>query len=185
MKNGSKFNKEMERYYDKQKGRYSDRVDGSKSYDSNMYVDDNGRHIIELSYDGKVRFKAEYELIGMYNVANSMWYWGWAIDLIDKSLVESSRKMLDFPKFIKENYSMFTSEEADDLYFKTSTANFYTDQKNIEKILKLTLFQLKADWFITVCHGRDDTKKTCEVKTNDPSQFRTEYLLIKKLLTLG
>ena len=78
MKTGSKFSKEVERYYDKQKSRYSDKIDGSKAYDSNMYVDDNGRHVVELVYGGKVRFKAEYELIGMYNVANSMWYWGWA-----------------------------------------------------------------------------------------------------------
>lgn len=184
MKTNKKFNKKVDSYYDQQKTKYSNIIDLSKPYNSNMYVDDNGNHIIELIYDGKIKIKAEYELIGMYNISNSMWYWGWAIDLIDKSLIKSVTEMKEFPEFIKENFKLFGNKEAEDLYFKTDTASFYTDHENIEKILKLTLYQLKSDWYLTICHGRDNNKKTCDGKSIDKSDFRIEYLLIKKILTL-
>ena len=156
MKDTSKFNNKVQNYYEKQQREYSKKFDLSKSYASKTYVDNNGNHIIELIHDNKVKLKAEYELIGMYNITNSMWYWGWAIDLADKNLIKTSRKMRDFPDFIKRNMDKFSPKESEDLFFKTDMANYYTDTNEIDKLIKVVLYYLNAGWYLTLCHGRND-----------------------------
>jgi len=191
MKDTSEFNNMMEQYYKQQKEKHSDKIDLSKSYESNLYVDDNGRHIVELIYNNKVKFKAEYELIGFYNIINSMWYWAWSIDLIDRKLAESSKKMRDFPNFIKNNMDKFNQKESEDLHFKTDMPNFFIDIDSINKLIKLTLYYLKQDWYVILCHGRNGNINTCMNNTTDTlkkekeTKLRLEYLLIKKILTVG
>ena len=186
MKNTSNFNKEINRYYEKQEKDYSKKFDLTKSYASNTYIDNNGNHIIELIHDNKVKLKAEYELIGMYNIINSMWYWGWSIDLADRNLVKTSKKITEFPEYIKKNMDKFDLKESEDLHFKTSMASFYTDISAIDKLIKTFLYYLNAGWYLTLCHGRNNSDiNTCSSNVDKKSQLRIEYLVIKKILTLG
>ncbi len=65
-------------------------------------------------------------------------------------------------------------------------ANYYTDTNTIDKLIKVVLYYLKVGWYLTLCHGRDGKGTSiCSSNTDKKSQLRIEYLMIKKILTLG
>jgi hypothetical protein len=133
MKSNSNFYKQVQKYYEKKSDNFSKKVDLTKFYDSETYVDKNNKHILELKNGNKTIMKAEYELLGFYNIINSSWYWGYASELVDRSIIKDSKKIRDFPKYVKDNYEDFDKREAEDLYFKTSSPSFFMNVKSIEK----------------------------------------------------
>ncbi len=185
----SKFTNRIEKYYKAKKDTYSKKVDLLKSYNTKFSVDDDNNHIIELLDDsGNTVLKAYYDLIGFYNLSNSVWYWGWNIDLADKKLTSATLKISEFPKYIKKNYKEFQPVEAEDYHFRTSMGNFYTSLDKIHNLIKLAMFILKGEWYIAVCSGRDGKTTTCDPGFNAELEkspiIRFEYLLIKKILKI-
>ncbi len=181
----SEFKKKIEKYYQEKKDKYSAKINLSKKYDANTYSKD-GTHILELLYDGDIILKAEYELLGFYNITNSMWYWGWGTEMVDRSLVKSSEKMKDFPDYILKHLKDFDNKEAEDLHFKTDFPSFFVNVDNIEMLLKLGLYYLNLDWYITLCTGRDGNSSTCEsLDSSKKDNMRFEYLIIKRVVSLG
>ena len=155
-----------------------------------MSVDSQGNHIIELiNTKGKTVLKAQYDLIGFYNLSNSVWYWAWNIDLADKKLTKASIKMKEFPDYIKKNYKDFTPIEAEDYYFRTEMGNFYTNLENIHNLIKLTMYYMNSIWYIAVCSGKDGKSHTCDPNFNPELNkspiIRFEYYMIKKILQMG
>lgn len=166
----------VDRYYDKMKSEIQ--LDLTKSYTSKFYKDSNNKHTVELlSKDGTV-FKAHYDTVGVYNLANSVWYWGWNIDLIDKKLVHKSIKK--FPQYIKDNYKEFTKEQAEDYSFRTSTGNFITTPKRVTDLVKLALYLQKGVWHLAVCRGVDGSARVCN--KDSQNSVSLEYIIIKRVL---
>jgi hypothetical protein len=184
----SKFSDRVNKYYENKKKDYAKLIDMGKSYDSKTYKK-NDKHIIELKHGGKLIFKAEYQLLGFYNIINSSWYWGYASELSDRSLIQTSISMKSFGEYIKKNLDDFEPVQADDLYFKTSTNSFFSNLDNISQLVKTSMYNLKKDWFITLCHGRNGKVNSCDPNLNKnkskSNNMRFEYLLINKVLSIG
>jgi hypothetical protein len=179
------FSNKVEKYFDNKKKDIIDSLDPSYNYDYKFSTDKNNNSIVEVLKNGKLVIKAEYELLGLYNLFNSVWYWGYGLDLVNRDLVKISKSIKDFSKTIKKNYNDFDKKEAEILYFRTNNNNFYTAKKNIENIVKLGLYITKSIWFLPVCYNNDNIPVSCEKISNDGSIKNLEYLIIKKIIQYG
>jgi hypothetical protein len=187
----SKFNKKINHYYEHKEKKISKILDLNDNFQCLTYTDNNGNHILELIKNDKLILKAEYQLIGFYNIINSLWYWGWGIDMVDRSLVKDVEKIKTFPNYIKNNMNIFDHKEVEKLHFRTENSSFFMDIKKVIELIKLAIYYLNVEWYATVCYGRDGTKSTCKIlsetenKKSKDNILRFEYLLIKKILTIG
>lgn len=130
-------------------------------------------------YDGnKLIIKAVYELIGSYNIYNSVWYWAHNIQLIDRSIAMNKTLLDEYAKKIKGK----TSED-DKMHFYATNSSFYLSHKNLMDPIKLGLYLTKGLYYIPICYGKDDF--TCYAKKPDKKSLkRIEYLAIKKIIYL-
>lgn len=156
-------------------------IDLNKNYKFKFHKDRSGNHIVELFDGDKSVLKGEFQLIGMYNLINSIWYWGWSIDFVDKQLTQTVKKVKQFPHEIKENFDKFDPVEADELHFLTSNGSFYTNSKRVDFLGKLAQYLMDGEMVISLCNERDGT--TCSIdKGKKESLSRIEYILITKIL---
>lgn len=179
------FYDKVEKYYQKSMKRVEKNLDPQKNYNYKFYVDHHNKNIVEIFEGEKFVLKAEYDLAGIYNFYNSVWYWGWNIDVVNRTLVDRSKVIKEFSNYLKKNYEKFDGVEAEELYFRTSNGNFFTSKKNIAKIVKLALYLTKSLWFLPVCYGKDDIVQKCTIIENDDRIKKLEYLLIRKIIQVG
>ena len=179
------LSEKSQEYFNKMQTEIVKRFDPDKKYIYNLQKDHMDNNTIEL-YDENKNFvlKAEYELIGIHNIFNSVWYWGWNIHLVDSALTKKSKNIKHISKDIKNNYSNYDPKEADEYYYITKNGNFYTSSDNIMKLVKLAMFINKGLWYIPICHGKDNTTctKINKNKDKDLSIKRVEYLMITKII---
>ena len=147
--------------YNLLKENISKKIDITKNYD---YVFEN--NIVELYLDDKLKLKAEYNIIGMYNIPMSVWYWGWNIAFVNKKLLESIKPIKAFETILNKDYAKFDKIEAEELHYLVSNDNFYVSGKNVDKIIKLALYLTKAIWYFPIKKESD----------------KVEYILITKIL---
>lgn len=161
----------MEDYYKSQKELIKKKYDTEKNY--TYQINEN---IIELHDKDKLVLRAEYQLIGIYNIISSIWVWGWNIQFVNKNLISLSEKIKEFPeKLMKEKNN---SREIDDLYYITSNGNFYTSPNNVEKIAKFALHYLEGKWIFPICYGQNNV--SCI--NQDDNIKRMEYIMLTKII---
>jgi hypothetical protein len=174
-KNNNSFIDEMNKYYESQETNIHKIMDVDKNYDYVFSENESGKSIVEIYDNQKLKLKAEYSVIGLYNVSLSVWYWGWNIQFINRNLVKKSNRAKKFSKLLKNDYKQLNIDKynAEELYYVTSQGNFYISLKNIDKIIKLILYLTRAIWYF-------------EVKFIDKNQQdridKIEYILIEKIL---
>ena len=175
----SKLDESIEKYFNDKQKEISKKIDPNKNYIYRLQQDDSGNFYIELYDNDKLVLKAEYELIGIYNMFNSIWYWAHNIQFINRHLAKESKKIKEFSKELKDNYEKYDPIEADTYYYISKNGNFYTSSDNVIKMIKLMLYVCKGLWYIPVCAGKDNV--TCTINKNKSSIKRMEYLIIKKI----
>lgn len=179
------FSNKVDKYFNIKKKDIIDIIDPNYNYDYKFSTDKDNNAIVEVLKNNKLVIKAEYELLGLYNLFNSVWYWGFGLDLVNRDLVKGSKSIKEFSKIIKKNYEDFDKKEAEILYFRTNNNNFYTSKKNIDNIVKLGLYITKSKWFLPVCYNNDNIPISCEKISSNGSIKRLEYLIIKKIIQYG
>ncbi len=127
--------------------------------------------LIEVYLDNKFILKAEYCVLGLYNIQLSMWYWSWNIAFINKKLIELPvKKIKNFISIIDDNYDKFDKVDVESLHYLISNDNFYISNSNIDKIIKLSLYLTKSIWYFPI-----------KQNDNDESN-QLQYILITKIL---
>ena len=180
----------INKYYNKNKKSIVGKYNPNENYSYKFTLDENNNSIVKLYKNKKPVLDAIYDIAGIYNLYNSVWYWGFNIDRVNRKLVERSKVIKKFPKYIKEHPSEFTNRTRDELLFRTNNGNFHTSIDNIKLLIKLILYLTKSIWYIPICYGKDDTTFVCNnnLKKNiDNKDFhikRLEYILIKKLIKI-
>ena len=182
-----KFNK----YFEQNKEKIAKKFDPNKNYKYKFYKDNNNNHVVQLrDNDNLIVVEAIYDIAGIYNMYNSIWYWGWNIDTVDKQLIKRSEKVKEFAKYIKTHPEKFTHMERDKLYYWSNNGNFYTSTNNVLHLIKLILYLTKSIWYLPICYGKDSsTQILCETnllnKVNKQQKIaRLEYILIKKIIKI-
>ncbi|AYV82021.1 MAG: hypothetical protein Homavirus2_25 [Homavirus sp.] len=169
----------IDKYFNEKKKEISERFDPDKNYSYKLQKDDNGAFYIELYDDNKLILKAEYDLMGMYNMFNSVWYWAHNIQFIDRNMAKKSQEIKGFAKELKENYDNYDSVELEAYYYMCKNGNFYASSNNVLKMVKLMLYVTNGLWYIPICAGKDNV--TCMTNKTKSSIKRMEYLMIKKI----
>ncbi|CAH6421595.1 Hypothetical protein KVN_LOCUS366 [uncultured virus] len=185
-----KFSSEIDKFFETKKNYIDQFIDLDNNFDFKFSKNNNGKNIIEINdINKKLILKAEFQVVGIYNLINSVWYWGSNIQFIDKNLVTS---VIEFKKKLKEkllndnNYIFENQKEKDEMFFYVSNENFFISPKNIMKLIKITLFYTKSIWFFTIYYGKDGN--SCLIDS-DKEKFETikrlEYIIITKIIQIG
>lgn len=163
--NNEKFYTNVNNYFNEAKEQISKKIDVNKNYE---YVfDDNDINIVEIYLNDKLKLKAEYNIMGLYNIPLSMWYWSWDIAFVNKNLIKDVIKIKEFVNVIDKEYNKFSKIEAEELHYVISNGMFYISGDNIDKIIKLALYLTKAIWYFPIKFEQMD---------------KIEYILITKIL---
>jgi len=175
--------KDIAEYIKKQEKLVRKIYDPNKTYRYQFSKDNNGKHIIELFSNNQLIIKAEYEIGGVYNLTNSVWYWGHTLEYIDRSLVKSSDKIKTVADIVKKEQKTFDKVDADYFYFISTNGNFYTTLKNTNSLIQVAVYLSESYWYIPICYGNEETTYIfSEDKPIEPNTLRIEYLLIKKII---
>lgn len=176
----------IDKYYEKKNNEISKYIDLTKNYRFKFIIKDNSKYYIDI-YDidtNKKLLRATFDLIGVYNLFNSVWYWGWNIDMVDKKLVRKSLEIKRYSNYIKNNFDNFDPIYAEEMYYKLINGNFYTSTDNIDRLIKLSMYVLKGLWILPICNGKNNT--ICSFYNNknhlQKEQLnRIEYIMLTKI----
>lgn len=169
------YNQAVE-YYNKISVDISKKIQLDQNYTFN-FVEENNMHIVEIFIDDKLKIKAEYNIVGLYNIPLSMWYWSWNIAFLNKKLYKELDKIRNFAKTLNNNFDQYDSKEAEELHYLLANDNYYISSGNIDRLIKVILYITKGLWIFPLNH--DD-------KSTSPEHLdRIEYILITKILQIN
>ncbi len=180
----SSFYDKIEKYHSKQKKNIRKKFDFDKNYKYKFTKDKHNNHIIEVYNNDRLELKAKYEIIGLYNLINSVWYWAWNISSVNRALTKESQKVHELAKDIKDNYKKYLPDEADELHYISTNGNFFMTYDNIIKLIKLILYLSKSEWYLFLAHNKNDTTIQSQNAKNSDLQ-RMEYILLKQIIQFG
>src|SRR5690606_7475081 len=95
----------ISRYYDDMFDTVKDMYDPDKKYNYVLSKDPADRNIVAVIDDNnQVIFKGIYQVIGIYNFFNSVWYWGYNVQFVDRALTEGVKVVKQLVPFLFDNY---------------------------------------------------------------------------------
>ena len=169
------FFEKINKYYDNLKNDISKKIDIGKDYSFERY-EENKNQLVNIFLDEKLILKAEYNVIGMYNIPLSIWYWGWNIAFLNKDLIKDLQMVSDFLNLLDKNYQDFDAKEADLLYYFLSNPNFYITNDKIDEIIKLVLYLTKTIWFFPIKYINKNNNISID------QLDKIEYIVIRRIL---
>ena len=130
-------------------------LDNKNNYEFTFSQNDNTQ-IVEVYLNDKFILKAEYVILGLYNIQLSVWYWCWNIAFVNKKSIElSTDKIKTFINTLEDNYDKFNKHDAEVIHYLLSNDNFYISNDNINKIIKLSLYLTKSIWYFPIKQNSD------------------------------
>jgi len=174
-------NKKITSYFEKKSAAIPFNPDGNYRY---IFSDDhNGDHLIEIinKDTDKLVIKARYSIIGMYNFYNSIWYWGYGIQLANKNAGDKSKVVLNVVDDIKRNLKKY--DDPDTLHYIASNSNFYCSTKNIPMVVQLGMYVMNSEWFIEIKYDAGDNIVTIPDKKIPIKKI--EYYSIDEIINKG
>jgi len=183
-KNNSFFQK-INKYCQEANSDIHKKYDSTKNYVF-RFEDPNIVNIYESNKDdNKLIFKCEYSVVGTYNIYNSIWYWSWAIDYINKTLI--NKRLIEDVKDYKPKKNSYSYQELDEIYFYTSNNNFYLSYQNINKLTNLVLYLTKGQMIIPVKYTTDGNTISYTENNGENNNHikRLEYIMIEKVIQYG
>lgn len=170
------FYKQATDYYNNINKEMSQKIDLKQNYNFN-FIEENNKNIVEIYADKKLKLKAEYNIVGLYNIPLSIWYWSWNIAFLNKDLFTELGKIKMFSKSLDDKFDQFDTKEAEELHYLLANDNYYISSGNIEKLIKIVLYITKGLWIFPLNHS--DKKEGLEYLD------RIEYILITKILQIN
>ncbi|QKF93878.1 hypothetical protein QKU48_gp0420 [Fadolivirus algeromassiliense] len=165
-------------FYETQKAEMSKKINITKEYEY-VFVNDNDIDYVEIYLDGKLKLKGEYNIIGMYNIPLSIWYWSWNIAFVNKQLMKKIFPLKNSANDLITKYTQFNKKDADELHYILTNGNFYISGEGLDKLLKFVIYQTNGIWYFPVKH-------TVKNKNSNPAdQDKIEYILITKIIQMN
>lgn len=172
-------------YFQKIQKNIKNKLDTDKTYSYKFYENNDKKHIIEIYDNDKFVLKAEYEYIGVFNIMTSVWYWSWNINMINKDLTKSSLEVKKLGEKIMDNYTDYNPREADELYYISQNGNFFTSIDVVKKIVQLSLYLTKSDYYIPINYEIDG-KSLVGDEINKLDKFKKiDFILLKKIISFS
>ena len=152
-----------------------------------LSYDDNTKEytITIVDVNNKLIMRALYDIIGIFNIINSVWYWSYNIDMIDRNLQVSSSNIKKVPEYIVQNYKNVNSKEMDYIYYICTNGNFYvTELDNIQKMIKLCMFINNGVWYVPIVYDMNNIPEIIYSEIDLKKYSRIEYLMITQLIQI-
>jgi hypothetical protein len=145
------------KYYTDQKNFMKKHLNLDKQYTFKFSIEENtNNNIVDIYLNDKLVLKAQYCFIGIYNLLNSVWYWAWNLEYINKTLSRDIKKAVKYTKRdLIDNYSKYNPEEADEMYFYCANNNFFLSSENVDKLIKVALYVSKVLWIMPTGDGKE------------------------------
>ncbi len=179
-------------YFDDQLEKIKKVYDPNGSYSYVLSKDQSNRNIVSVlnSDNNSTVFKGTYELAGIYNFFNSVWYWAYNVQFVDREITKGVKVVKQIVQIIEENYKKVPPKDADNLHFRTSNDNYYTTLANVELNVRLAMFLMRGKWVISLL--QDGSGKSTvvnvmdkELSCKDGKLKRMEYLVITEIIQIG
>ncbi len=178
-KNKKTFYGRVDTIYKQRKLQMKKLYDLHKQYTCQLVQDANDTSIIILFDNSQSILRAEYELAGIYNPTNMIWYWGWNTDYHNRALTKTSEVTKQFAEYLRQHNTIKYSE-AEDLYFRVNNGNLYTE--DLLKMAKLSLYLTDSHWIIPIIRDNDRIITFQGDLSAVPKDGKIEILLIKRIL---
>lgn len=138
---------------------------------------DNDTKFVNI-IDKSKSIRATYRTIGIHNIVNSVWYWGWNIDFIDKNTIIKKKDFDNIISLLKQKYKQVDIIDADELYFYLTNGNFYMTKERLPNLMKVMLHTQNGEWIITVRHL---DKSIRDEDGNRPLMY-IEYIILDEFI---
>lgn len=157
--------------YNDKKLSFSKKINLADDYIYNFYNNNDSYFVDIINKSNKsIKLKAEYQIIGIYHISLSFWYWGWSLAYVNKSLISILNKIRQYDINNIHNIDKnVTSKEIEEINYYISNNNFYLHYENLIKILKLVLYLTNGLWYFPIKKGDD----------------KVEFILITKIIQLN
>lgn len=137
----------------------------AKIFDINgdlTFTFDDKNNVNIFNANGKLLLRATYDIIGIYNTQNNVWYWGWILDFVDKDRTKKTKAIRKFSHHIEDiKFSKYADQSI--IHYYTSNSHFITDIKYVIIFVKIMMYVVKTKWYFRIQH--DDTKPIYEYIT--------------------
>jgi hypothetical protein len=137
-------------------------------YDKKFYKLDE-KNLIEISKN-KNLIRSEYQIIGFYNITNSIWTWVWNNPFIEKNLGINKDVLQNYVKKLI-NSKTIDQKELEELVYYTSNEAFYISFENIGRLLQFIMYNLQSAMVVTK-------------KNDDINPSVIEFISIKDILLI-
>ena len=142
------------------------------------YVDDK----IKVSKNGKYVLIADYKILGLYNIYNSVWYWGYNVFLANKRKTVEKNKLTSFyDTFLKDMKNFDDISYLEYVNYFANNDNFYISLNKIDMVVRVGLQAFEGDWYLILCNTSNST--TC-LPNKGPGVKRLEYIIINNITLL-
>ncbi|AYV75840.1 MAG: hypothetical protein Terrestrivirus3_109 [Terrestrivirus sp.] len=125
-------------------------VDDTKQYDlifNNNDGNDDNDFIVDVFNNNKHILKGHYEILGLYNVSSSIWYWSFSSHF-EKNLTKMTKKVKKFHLELLNNTHM-DSRELEQYMFYSNNCPFFILYKNLINLIKFGLYVTKSKWIFS------------------------------------
>tara|TARA_B100002019_G_C21132976_1_gene529220 strand:+ start:36 stop:590 length:555 start_codon:yes stop_codon:yes gene_type:complete len=180
-KNKNIFLNNINKYYKEKKEKINKIFDLKQQLKYNFtYNRDKNIHIVEIyNKNNKLIFQSNYDIVGLYNIVRSVWYWGYNISMVDQQLIKKSRNILNISKDIIKNYSKYNSKDIDIYHYYSNNGNFMIKSSNIPNIIKLGLYSMEGEWVLPIRKGLDELDSNINDRTFDTIEYISIYNISK------
>ena len=126
------------------------------------------QHLVDLFIKKKHILRAEYEVLGTYNLINSIWIWAWNTNQIEKKLTLYSSQIKSYSENLTEKNTN-SNPKIEELIYYGTTGSMFISYKNLEKFLKFCKIVINKNNIIP--HT---------IEPNNPKII--EYIIIKNII---
>jgi len=164
------FYAQVDAFYNKLKLKFDKFLDTTDTTLEYKYVFSKHSPNVSIYLGDKLKLKAEYSIIGTYNIGTSIWYWAWNMAFINHSLTTDVIKL----KTYNIQDLKLQSKEHEKVDYLLTNGYFYISSKNIAKLIKIVTYILKPLWILPI--------KTKSANDNDQNVIK--YIMINKILEI-
>lgn len=150
--------------YKKKEKEFNEKLDISKNY-KYIFAEDN---IVKLYLGTQLVLTASYCLLGRYNLYNSIWYWGYGLFLVNKSLSVEKKTLKQFNKNLLKKILKKTDKYYPDHEFYnyiTFNDNFLIKISDMAKIIEFGIYVYDSEWYLPIYN--DQNGMTCLQNNNN------------------
>lgn len=176
---------EIDKFYKEKENSMQKKYNTSKNYMIKFEKNHQDQNYIYLFDKDKLILKAEYKLLGIYNLITFIWYWGFDITFVDKNLVDFQDDIHQFSEKLIEEYKKYDKKEADVLHYITSNRNFFVSPKNLKTVVNLGFKIVNGEFVFPVCYGSEGDACVYSEEQEGELLKRLEYIVITKIVHLG